>query len=218
MEATKTPKMTKTMTRAMTALKVNTSHPKAKLILAARFFHCRVKGSEICNRCYGSGRVNSQRDGGVCYKCSGLGFTAVSRVTEEQAADAEAAALDGRLEGYLAFLRFQKIQQNATKMTLEVWKATGIGDLYQWMQAATDKQAGTTSIHTELADLNALMCAEYDRVKASSSKVGSALWKMKMNDEGRKPLVEGLAHEVEAACQTIKELAEGIQPILQKYQ
>lgn len=135
----------------------------------------RAKGLRIlpkCGRCHGSGRYSFNGSHSICYGCNGAGQRAPKPAElADIIADAEAAKVDGRFATYMRFLEASRVTKDASAKMMEAWKATGVSALYDWRKATngTPRADGYVNPNfsqrdSDIADINAKMCAAYERV------------------------------------------------------
>lgn len=111
-----------------------------------------------CSRCGGSGHYSYNRMyGTTCFKCNGRGQQA-PKLTEKLLQRVIEQVTNGELEPYLQDLRNKAMARLATKKVMKAWEATEISKKYRWQDACTDPEA------RRLADLNAIMCKQYEIV------------------------------------------------------
>lgn len=166
-----------------------------------------------CPRCGGGGHYSFNLvRGTVCFQCNGLGSVS-QKLTPALYAQAEQAVREGKLEAYLESLRLEQRAKNATGRVMDAWRATGIGSLYSWQQAASDAISGAPSEHRRIADINAKMSAAYDRVVALESVIHSRRYELSKGKATQHDIdiaVKALVEVSAAAIEEIGVLAKGI--------
>ena len=123
--------------------------------------------TKACTRCGGCGMYGpSSVNGGRCFKCGGFGQS-IPTITNKLVAEAAAAVAAGGLDAYFERNRIATQANKAAVLALDLWKATGVGDQYNWSRA-TEGGVYYHPYHRAMAEVNRVMANQYDVVKELS--------------------------------------------------
>lgn len=140
-----------------------------------------------CSRCNGTGHYSYNAiSGTTCFKCNGAKFEA-PKLTGELFASVSAAVDAGALDTYLANVRAKQAAEKAAKGALDAvmnaWSAYKLDSVYKWNLATSEPYHGDMS-----REVNAPMCAAYDKVSEIARRVDSLAWKLSGAARNAKPL------------------------------
>lgn len=116
----------------------------------------KLKCLPVCGRCLGTGQYSFNGSHSQCYGCDGSGARMPKTAAEWAAtlADAREAAIDSRLEKYLAARKAFAETKGAVAKVMGAWKAVNFD--YSWQLAARWHKEPTAEYlrHREISDIN----------------------------------------------------------------
>lgn len=155
--------------RFMRALRIDPWSDRASGLLRGRLIG--LGHGDVCGRCGGTGNHSyNPMYGSVCYGCAGAGqkmpiLTGV--LLAKVVADVAAGKLDAYIAAAIAKQEAKRLAKLAGDAPMAAWKASGVGDAYDWRKAAEQARAGQWDARDRVISdrFNKPMCTAYERVE-----------------------------------------------------
>lgn len=112
-----------------------------------------LKIGPVCRRCGGSGSYSfNAMDGSRCYGCGGFGYVAPKEADLPAVlASAQAAALDGRVDAHIAYLRSKAALENGMTRIMAAWNEVPASALYSRVWRRASEAPTVTSVNKRCA-------------------------------------------------------------------